>query len=82
MIKLRKCNLLPFKAPHHDKTAKYPPPQTEPGIASAEDGVVILDGPDGVAVTMTADAAQKTGTSLIAAAEVAVRQMSEDSGGH
>lgn len=55
-------------------------PLTEPGIASAEEGVVILDGPDGVAVTMTADAAQKTGSSLISAAELAIRQMAGNSG--
>lgn len=48
-----------------------PLPQTEPGIASAEDGLVVLDGPDGVAVTMTPDAAARTGQSLISAAAVA-----------
>lgn len=52
-----------------------PQPQTEPGVASAEEGLVVLDGPDGVAVTMTADAAQKTGTSLISAAELAEQQI-------
>jgi hypothetical protein len=45
--------------------------QTEPGQANAEDGFVILDGPDGIAVTMTADAAAGTGHSLLAAAEIA-----------
>ncbi|RCW71428.1 hypothetical protein [Pseudorhodoferax soli] len=43
-------------------------PCTDPGQASAENGVVILDGPDGVAVTMTADAAEQTADSLRAAA--------------
>lgn len=43
--------------------------QTEPGEASAEDGYVILDGPDGVAVTMTSEAAIGTARSLLAAAE-------------
>jgi hypothetical protein len=52
-----------------------PQPETEPGIASAEDGLVVLDGPDGVAVTMTPAAAQKTGQSLISAAELAKRQI-------
>jgi hypothetical protein len=54
-----------------------PQPLTEPGVASAEDGVVVLDGPDGVAITMTPDAAQKTGTSLISAAEVAEQQIAD-----
>lgn len=49
-------------------------PETEPGVASAEDGLVILDGPDGLAVTMTADAAARTGQSLIDAAALAARQ--------
>jgi len=44
-------------------------PLTEPGIATAEEGLVVLDGPDGVAVTMTREAAVRTGKSLIAAAE-------------
>jgi hypothetical protein len=49
-------------------------PQTEPGVASAEDGYVILDGPDGIAVTMTPQAAERTAQSLHAAAEIADRQ--------
>ncbi len=49
-------------------------PLTEPGTASAEAGQVILDGPDGIAVTMTPDAATRTGHSLIDAAEKAARQ--------
>lgn len=43
-------------------------PQTQPGIASAEGGIVMLDGPDGVAVAMQPDAAEETGRRLIAAA--------------
>jgi hypothetical protein len=39
-----------------------------PGKATAEDGVVVLDGPDGVAVTMTPEAAELTAESLHAAA--------------
>lgn len=46
-------------------------PETEPGVASAEGGLVFLDGPDGVAKTMTADAAARTGRSLIDAAAIA-----------
>ena len=42
--------------------------QTRPGVATVEGGLVLLDGPDGVAVTMTAYAASETGKSLIEAA--------------
>lgn len=49
-------------------------PETEPGVASAEDGLVLLDGPDGIAVTLTADAAARTGQSLIDAAATAQKQ--------
>ena len=55
-----------------------PHPQTQPGVATVEDGLVVLDGPDGIAITMTADAAQKTGASLISAAELAGRQNLEN----
>lgn len=51
------------------------PPYSDPGIASAEDGLVILDGPNGVAVTMTPEAAARTGHSLVAAARDAERQI-------
>ena len=54
-----------------------PQPEVEPGIATAEDGLVILDGPDGVAVTMTSDAAARTGQSLIAAARLAEGQKTQ-----
>ncbi len=54
-----------------------PQPQTEPGIATAEDGLVVLDGPNGVAVTMTADAAARTGHSLISAAGIAQQQIAD-----
>lgn len=49
-------------------------PEYKPGIATAEHGIVMLDGPNGVAVSMTADAADATGRSLIAAAEQASAQ--------
>ena len=49
-------------------------PFDEPGQASAEEGHVVLDGPDGIAITMTADAAVTTGERLIAAGEEARRQ--------
>ena len=44
-----------------------------PGKASVEDGVVLLDGPDGVAVAMTPDCAEGTAESLREAAEQARR---------
>lgn len=46
-------------------------PCEAPGQASADSGVVILDGPDGVAITMTAEAAEQTADSLWAAARQA-----------
>jgi len=52
-----------------------PQPQTQPGIAVAEEGLVILDGPAGIAVTMTPDAATRTGQSLLDAAASARRQI-------
>jgi hypothetical protein len=45
-----------------------------PGVADAEQGSVLLDGPDGVAVTMTPGAATATGESLIGAAKRAQAQ--------
>lgn len=47
------------------------PPETKPGSVSVEHGQVMLDGPDGVAVAMTPDAALETGRRLIAAAQQA-----------
>lgn len=52
----------------------YEQPCSKPGRASAEQGMVVLDGPDGVAVTLTPYAAEKTGQSLIQAASDALRQ--------
>lgn len=49
-------------------------PQEEPGVAGAEDGLVVLDGPNGVAVTMLPEAAEETGRRLIAAAAEAKTQ--------
>ncbi len=49
-------------------------PEEEPGQASAEEGIVVLDGPGGVAVTMTPRAAIGTAVSLSEAAEEARRQ--------
>ena len=50
-------------------------PREDPGQATAEEGVVILEGPNGVAVTMTADAAEKTAASLHEAAKQARKHM-------
>lgn len=52
-------------------------PEDHGGEATAEEGVVILDGPDGVAVTMTPEAAEATGRALLDAAEKAVGQSSD-----
>jgi hypothetical protein len=43
-------------------------PHDVPGIATAEGGLVILDGPGGLAVTLTPRAATSTGRSLLDAA--------------
>lgn len=51
----------------HDRQSPY----VDPGHAVAEAGQVLLDGPDGVAVAMTPDAAAETGRRLLAAAETA-----------
>lgn len=52
-------------------------PQTEAGRANPERGIVILDGPDGVAVSIEPDAAEETGQRLIDAA-VAARAQDRD----
>ena len=52
-------------------------PESEPGTASAEQGQVTLDGPDGVAVAMTPYAARETGRRLIAAADIAEGQSTD-----
>jgi hypothetical protein len=44
------------------------------GVAVAEAGLVLLEGPDGVAVSMTPHAAAETAQSLAAAATEAQRQ--------
>ena len=52
-------------------------PLKKAGRAVAEQGVVLLEGPDGIAISLTPEAAQDTGESLIAAAEAARRQPNE-----
>ncbi|PTQ65699.1 hypothetical protein C8J45_101552 [Sphingomonas sp. PP-CE-3G-477] len=53
-------------------------PETVAGVASAENGVVTLDGPDGLAIAMTPEAAAETGRRLIAAAERAATQSTDE----
>jgi hypothetical protein len=53
-----------------------PQPQSQPGVAVAEEGLVILDGPAGIAVTMTPEAAARTGQSLLDASAAARQQTS------
>jgi len=48
-------------------------PCTSAGAATAEEGIVLLDGPDGVAVAMTPQAARLTGEALLRAAQEAER---------
>jgi hypothetical protein len=47
----------------------------EPREVVAEEGEVIVEGPDGVAVTMTPDAAEETGRGMLEAASEARRQL-------
>lgn len=49
-------------------------PHGKSGVASAEAGLVLLDGPDGVAIAMTPDAADATALSLQQAAAEARTQ--------
>lgn len=47
-------------------------PFDEAGEVSVEDGVVLVDGPDGVAISLTPTAARTFGERLIAAADQAL----------
>jgi len=47
---------------------------SEPSEVNAEQGQVLVEGPDGVAVTLTPDAAEETGRRLINAASLARHQ--------
>nr|WP_093087286.1 hypothetical protein [Sphingobium sp. AP50] len=51
------------------------------GTASADTGLVMLDGPDGIAITLTPDAAEGTGQALIRAAEEARAQIADPKDG-
>lgn len=48
--------------------------EAEPGNAQAENGIVIIDGPDAVALSMTPRAAETMGKRMIDAAQIALRQ--------
>lgn len=54
--------------------AHTPAPYEKGGRAVAEEGIVLLDGPDGIAISMTAEAAEQTGASLLEAAREAREQ--------
>lgn len=53
----------------------------ESGKAYAEEGQVMLDGPDGVAISMTPDAAEETANELIRAASEARQQIDDRESG-
>ena len=61
--------------------ATFTEPFDRAGVASAEEGTVVLDGPDGIAITLTAEAALQTGRSLMEAAEEARLQIVRRGGG-
>lgn len=52
-------------------TPQPPAPFDQGGTAVAEEGLVLLDGPDGVAIALTPDAAEQTASQLVAAAREA-----------
>ena len=52
-------------------------PSARPGVAIAEQGVVFLEGPHGVAATLTPEAAAATGENLCRAAARAAQQRTE-----
>jgi hypothetical protein len=47
---------------------------SEPSEVNAEQGIVLVEGPNGVAVTLTPDAAEETGKRMIRAASEARAQ--------
>jgi hypothetical protein len=53
-------------------------PHADPAEASAEGGHVILEGPGGFAITLTAEAATVTGERLIEAGKIARQQRLTD----
>lgn len=55
-------------------------PSPEPGIATAERGVVLIDGPAGTVAALTPEAAAEMGESLRRAASLAARQRADANG--
>lgn len=55
--------------------------ESDPSKVGAEDGVVVMDGPDGVAVTLSAEAAEVTAERLLRSAQAASEQRGAGSGG-
>ena len=55
-------------------------PHPTPSEVTAEQGEVFVDGPDGVATTLTPDAAEETGKRLISAADEARSQEKQQEG--
>jgi hypothetical protein len=53
----------------------------EPSEVVAEQGDVIVEGPNGVAVTLTPEAAEETGRRMMRAASEARRQIEQANGG-
>ena len=53
---------------------------TDPSVVAAEQGEVILEEPDGVAVTLTPDAAEETARRMIRAAAEARQQLERGEG--
>ncbi len=60
--------------PLDDQGSPYHGVHDDAGVATAECGIVMLDGPNGVAVAMTPAAARATGEGLMAAARLAETQ--------
>lgn len=52
----------------------------DPSEVTAEEGEVIVEGPDGVAVTLTPDAAEETGRRMMRAANEAREQQTGSDG--
>jgi len=57
-----------------DSNQREKPSYDKPSDVAAEQGNVIVDGPDGVAVTMTPEAARETGRRLIDNGDEAEKQ--------
>jgi hypothetical protein len=53
----------------------------DPSEVAAEQGDVIVEGPNGVAVTLTAEAAEETARRMLRAASEARRQLGGDASG-